>query len=171
LLAGAFLLFTEMIGANKMKLSRSVAPVIFGVLALLLALPIYGAGTNPKPKYRLHVAISGLPSKIVLNQPYTYTIKITNTGRLKLKKVTVRYWDGTYVPKEAPLPSGFKRMAAPGGAAQEIRGTLTNVRAGTTRKITFSVVYTATHGKYDKVYVIVTGSSGGRDEATKYPNY
>jgi hypothetical protein len=95
-------------------------------------------------------------------------VKIKNTGRLKLKKVTVRYWNGNYVPE---LPSGFKRMATPGGEAQELRGTLVNVRAGTTRRIAFSVMYTETLGRYDVVGVIATGSPSGRSEVSKYPNY
>jgi hypothetical protein len=125
----------------------------------------------PKLIYKLSASIAGVPSKITLNKKYTYTISIKNTGNRVLNTVTVRYWNGTFVPNSARLPAGFKRMATPGGEAQEIRGTLTNVRAGTTRKITLPVVYTATHGKYDVVNVIVTGSPGGRDEATKYPNY
>lgn len=147
---------------------------VLGLVTLVLTMPSFSAASaqTVKPKYRLKVSISGVPSKITLDKQYTYTIRIKNTGRLKLKKVTVRYWNGTYVPN---LPAGFKRIPGPTGASQEIRGTLTNLKAGATKRIAITAVYDdpmmVLPNNGERVYVRAIGSPGGRAEKQKIAWY
>jgi hypothetical protein len=60
---------------RKTRAFAFFALAIIGLLILILAVPSYGAPDTVKPKYRLKVTISGVPTKIVLNQQYTYTVK------------------------------------------------------------------------------------------------
>lgn len=131
-------------------------------------MPSFGAASaqaKAKPKYRLHVSVSGVPSKVVLNQQYTYVITVVNTGRLKLNKVVVPFRDGTFVVP--PYPSGCKHF--PGASPHDestVSCTLMNVRAGATSRITFPVVYNnpslATDGNSSRAYVVVYGYVNGK---------
>jgi hypothetical protein len=120
----------------------------------------YGAMAKTKPNYHLKVTISGIPKKIVLYKHYAYTIKIKNTGRLKLNRVIFHYKDGTYVVP--PYPSGCKHVPGPSPHDEStVNCRLSTVKAGTTRRITLPVVYNdpsvATDGNGSRAYVVADG--------------
>ena len=162
---------------------RKLAPAglaALGLVALVLAMPSYSfsyasAQTKAKPKYRLSVSVSGVPNTIDLTKTYTYTVKVKNTGRLKLKKVTVRYWDGRFVLR--PFPSGCKYIAGPSiDDGSEVRCTLGSIKVGATRRIAFRVSYAsrpelAIPGNPSQVQVIAVGSPGGKAQKKLSPKY
>ena len=128
---------------------RILLPVLFAavVVAMLATSAVSGAtrASNLKPKYRLSAHLYGTPSTITLNQPYTYTIAIKNTGRLKLKKVSVWFANGFTVTGSSLK---FKRLPRPNATVDwyEIRWTLTNLRVGATKRFTITSVYTTDLG-------------------------
>lgn len=94
---------------TRLTAAFSAAVLCSLVLASGAVPPGYGAtaqATKLKPKYRLAVTIAGVPSKITLNTPYTYTVKVKNTGRLAFKKgVRMTYRDANFVTGSSPMYS------------------------------------------------------------------
>jgi archaellum component FlaG (FlaF/FlaG flagellin family) len=145
------------------------ALAVIGLLTLSIAVPSYSATTKLKPKYRLHVSISGTPSTITLNKPYTYTITVKNTGKKALSKVNVWYANGHYVTGSSLK---FARLPRPNGAVPwyEVRWILTNLRAGATKRITVKVVYKDNNGM-EGIAVRAKGTPGGSTELLKHAWY
>jgi archaellum component FlaG (FlaF/FlaG flagellin family) len=147
-----------------------VTLAVLGALALLLAMASSGATAKIKPKYRLKVSISGNPSTITLDREYTYTITVKNTGRLKLKKVTVWYSNGYNVTGSSLK---FTRLPRPDATvpAYEIRWTLTNLRAGATKRITVQTIYKSDANGAEGFEVRAKGTPGGSAELLKQAWY
>lgn len=117
-----------------------------GLVALVLAILSYSfsatsAQAKPKPKYRLSVHIYGVPSKITLDQPYTYTIKIKNTGRLKFKRVVMVYWNARFVTGTSPMYNKAIKPDRPGGPSGVAWLNIANVKPGATRVFKIFVTY------------------------------
>jgi hypothetical protein len=112
------------------------------MLSLLIAVPSgIGASAKTKPKYRLSVHIYGIPSKIVLYQPYTYKITIKNTGRCKFKRVIMEYWNARFVTGTSPKYNRAYKPDRPGGPSSIAWLNIANVKAGTTRTFKVYVTY------------------------------
>lgn len=139
-------------GKRRTTKTRLAAAFFAAVLSsLILASGVVSPGYSStvtaakiKPKYRLSAHLYGTPSTITLNQPYSYTITIKNTGRLKLKKVSVWFANGFTVTGSSLT---FKRLPRPNATVDwyYVKWTLTNLRAGATKRITIAVVYKIDH--------------------------
>ena len=123
---------------------RRLAPAgltVLGLVALVLAMPSFSGASaqTVKPKYRVSVRITGTFSHIVAEQPYNYTLTVKNTGRKVLKKYQVRFAPAQLMTSSSPtlklLPT--KDLSEQRRAAR----TFTNLRAGSTRRITVALVY------------------------------
>jgi len=148
---------------------RILLPVLFAavVVAMLATSAVSGAtrASNLKPKYRLSAHLYGTPSTITLNQPYKYTITIKNTGRSKLKKVNVWYSNGFTVTGSSLK---FKRLPRPDATVDwyYVKWTLTNLRAGATKRITIAVVYKIDRGG-EGFELRAQGTPGGKAQVLK----
>ena len=130
-----------------------------------------------KSNYCLTVRITGIPSKITLNQSYTYTVKVKNTGRLAFKKgVLMKYYDANFVTGSSPKSN--KKYPAPGsGEASGIGWTnIGSIKAGATKTVKVYVTYNdpskVHRGNYAgvEVYVKGIGTSAIKD-VVKTANY
>lgn len=153
-----------------------------GLVALVLAMPSFGAASaqatvKPKPKYRLAVTISGTPTTITLNKPYTFTVKITNTGRLKFAKgVKMAYADGRFVTGASPMFNSTYKSYIVSDSWVDTWKNIGSIKVGASRTVKVYVTFDDP-GKVHRgsfaivdVYLHGIGTSYSK-EVQKYPNY
>lgn len=151
-----------------------------GMVTLVLAMPSFSAASaqaTVKPNYRLKVTISGVPSKIVLYKHYTFTVKIKNTGRLKLKKgVEMAYAEGRFVTGASPMFNSTYKSYIISDSRVDTWKNIGSIKVGASRTVKVYVTFDDP-GKVHRgsfaivdVYLHGIGTSYSK-EVQKYPNY
>jgi len=103
----------------------------------------YNASINVKkvPNYVLSVNITGadLKQKIVAGQKYNYVLVVNNTGSKKMDKIFLYFLPEEFMVN--PSATTYKTIQGASGESSTAKWTLTNVAAGTSRRIGIVMVF------------------------------